>query len=235
MRPEETPFKACWYGFDLEAYRPCDHTYQSYIYQTLPTLPKGIFDGTFAWLTQPTTVDDPESADTVQARQEQQNQFVERVTNCLPKLVTDAEIQGVVLPEAFLRFYTQPKNFSFFESCTGCFFDIAETLVPSQQAEQGYFLPFYHDSQGCLHWYLYLVKGGGHCVVLTGIPIGEEPLPFDPPEATEIQFCAESFEEFIYRIWVENQIWYQLDNSKVPLTDELLAYAEASRNTIVLP
>jgi hypothetical protein len=234
MRPEETPFKTCWYGSNLEGYRPCDYTYESYVYQTLPTLPKGIFEGTLAWLIEPTKNNNVLPEKIAQLRKAQRDGFVTKVATCLPKLVTDAETKGFVLPKAFLAFYSQPKYFALITSCTGCFFDIPETLVPSQQLGQGYFLPFYHDSQGCLHWYLHLLKSGGHCVVVTGVPIGEEPDAFDLPEATEIQFCAESFEEFIYRVWIENRIWYQLNNSKAPLTDELLVYAEASRNTIVL-
>jgi hypothetical protein len=234
MRPEETYFEACWYGFDLGDYRPSDGTYESYASHTLPSLPEEIFEGTFTWLTKSTIVDGADPADIAQAWLEQRNQFVERITYCLPKLVAYAEIQGVVLPEAFLRFYTQPKHFAFINSCTGCYFDIPETLVPPQQPGQGYFLPFYHDSQGCLHWYLYLVKNGGHCVVATGVPIGEDLLPFDPPDANEINFCAESFEEFVYRIWIENRIWHQLSERNEPLIGELLAYAEASRSTVLL-
>jgi hypothetical protein len=73
-------------------------------------------------------------------------------------------------------------------------------------------------------------------VIATGIPYGfegEAPATLganpDPAEELATMVVAESFNEFIYRFWIENEIWFALNDGK-PLTDEQRRYAEHYRS-----
>ena len=79
---------------------------------------------------------------------------------------------------------------------------------------------FLADSQGCVFWYLYLTSDGAdHAVVSSPGFYGAdvEQWQEDPPDPSEIVFCAESFEEFICRFWLENEIWFVgYENTPMP-------------------
>ena len=47
-------------------------------------------------------------------------------------------------------------------------------------------------------------------------------------DLTQAKFwlCAPSFEQFIYRLWMENEIWYALAWDKQPLTPLQQAYVD---------
>jgi hypothetical protein len=100
-------------------------------------------------------------------------------------------------------------------SCTACYFDLSTEIIPSPLSnDDGYLIRFLNDQQDVLLWYLYIRPNGEHAVVVS-------PIPFDNTEARKSLtdeiilnntfFCAESFEEFIYRFWLENEIWFALD------------------------
>ena len=83
-----------------------------------------------------------------------------------------------------------------------------------------------------MHWLLYLGRDGKEAVVAT-----EEPFGFVTDDAVRDRFdltagnptvCADSFSEFLYRFWIENEIWFRLNsgNSELPITDEQRRYAE---------
>ena len=38
--------------------------------------------------------------------------------------------------------------------------------------------------------------------------------------------CADSFSEFLYRFWIENEIWYDLSDPPSELTTEQQRYVE---------
>jgi len=45
--------------------------------------------------------------------------------------------------------------------------------------------------------------------------------------------CASSFSEFLYRLWIENEIFFRLggpDAGRTPLTDEQRRYGERFRD-----
>ena len=96
----------------------------------------------------------------------------------------------------------------------------------------GTLVHFLSDYQGAWHWLLYVDDAGHTAVVGTDEDIGftnetiygsKQPpgptFPRDVPTDGEILLvvCADSFSEFIYRLWIESEIWYSLDTG-VPLT-----------------
>ena len=47
---------------------------------------------------------------------------------------------------------------------------------------------------------------------------------FTPGAVPESFVCAASFSDFIYRLWIENEIWFRLQLESRPLTEEQERY-----------
>jgi hypothetical protein len=60
--------------------------------------------------------------------------------------------------------------------------------------------------------------GAGHSVVATYFYAGSEfvHLKDGLPHPKDITTCAGSFEEFVYRFWLENDLWYALNGGTMP-------------------
>ena len=69
-----------------------------------------------------------------------------------------------------------------------------------------------------LHWLLYVGDDGSQAVVATTDPLGFTPDEDAPasvagpwiPDTNSTVVVAETFEEFLYRFWIENEIWFAL-------------------------
>src|SRR5262245_12530787 len=90
---------------------------------------------------------------------------------------------------------------------------------------------FLADSQGCIFWYLYIPTGTpDHAVVSSPEfydPSGER-LHDQEPDHGALAFCAESFEEFICRFWIENEIWFAEYEGR-PISEEGRRYLDLYR------
>lgn len=78
---------------------------------------------------------------------------------------------------------------------------------------EGLLARFLADSAGCVFWYLYLTPKGEHAVLSSidfyGSPDEEEQYFGDDIERKHgLEFAAESFESFMWRFWIENEIWF---------------------------
>jgi len=134
------------------------------------------------------------------------------------------------VPRSFARFVEDPEPRRRVRTCTDCFLEAADAVVPVEDG--GRLIHFLSDQQWVLHWLLYVGPDGGEAVVATpiayGFESGETPATF-ASRGDEADVCAESFDEFLYRFWIENEIWYaQSDRhgEPRPLTDEERRYAE---------
>jgi hypothetical protein len=227
------PFAEAWFSVELKGYRehPKPHrTYSSFPYGSLPQLPEGLFDGSFSWL--------PRTRKVVPTGK---SRFERAYPPVLERMTNESEDLQIVIPEAFTRFMAGVDFPNRIRSATDCGFDLAESLVYVPW-EAGYLLRFLADSQGCLFWYLFLKQGGGHYVVVTASYYGGDPTADrvfmeehlgpdwnreDPPKKSDrIWFCAPSFESFVYRFWIENEIWYAISESGGPANDEQRQYLE---------
>lgn len=124
----------------------------------------------------------------------------------LASLVASASSRGVTLPKEFVAFIGSPALHVHVRSVTACYLDVAETLLPFAN---GYLIRFLADQQGCAFWYLYTTKGGpDHCVVCSYEYFDAESMDYEVDEVreTDFQFQAESFEAFLQRFWLENEI-----------------------------
>jgi hypothetical protein len=155
-----------------------------------------------------------------------------------PAVVKIGRQKDVRLPPSFLQFMTSPVLQSRVRSCTACYLDPGERVVPTVGAITGSLLHFLSDSQSCAHWYVHILPDGRHCVLesedLYGYQVENSQWIENPScrlqrvdlSALDLAYCAPSFSEFLYRFWIENEIWYSLldDESRRPLNGYEQAY-----------
>jgi hypothetical protein len=106
---------------------------------------------------------------------------------------------------------------------------LQDWIAESPKGQGGHLFAFTTDGQGALVWYLYLQEGvDDHCVVVSwdylGFKEGSEPQ--FPEEPENVYFCAPSFEAFVYRSWLEWEIWWALTQNRRPLSEVEQAYAD---------
>ena len=216
MQPQETPFAIGWYSFDLGKYRPCDSTYCYYDYSTLPPLDMNQFQGTFDWLK-------PLAGGNLgaYATPEPDTPILKK----LDKLKAAAQQLNLTLPASFQSFMQNTTWQSYIPSCTACYFDLSEAPVPDPLHEKHFYIRFLNDQQDVLLWYLYLKPDGDSCVVVSPIPMEEIEAEAISKEAIKAHtfYCAENFESFIYRFWIENVIWFSFEEDNT-LTEAQKAY-----------
>lgn len=139
--------------------------------------------------------------------------------------------QQLAFPRAFTAFICDQEPRSRVRSATACYLDLADSIVPA--VDGGYLVHFLSDQQWVLHWLLY-VRAGAEAVIATETPYGfhgEAPTAFEPVSDAAV-VCAESFLEFLYRFWIENEIWFALadpDGEQRPLKEEERRYVEHYR------
>lgn len=198
MKADQTPFRSEWWGQELPDVRPGMGTYGSYAHAALPPLP---FDprGDFSWLR-----GRPAHERHVASERSRVNDAA------LPRLIADAAGRGLTLPAEFVAFFSSADLQRRVRSCTDCFLDLAPACAALPSAD-GLLVRFLADSQGCAYWYLYQPPGSAdHCVVASPDFHGadSEPEREGPPDPANLVFAEESFEAFLCRFWLENEIWF---------------------------
>lgn len=140
------------------------------------------------------------------------------------------------LPPAFAAFVGSDEPRARVRSCTDCYLDLADFAVPV--TDGGVLVHVLSDSQWVLHWLLYVGPDRAEAVVATELPLGFEhgedddsgkPLRTFDPVHGGASVCAESFGEFLYRFWIENEIWFTLAGPSAgprALTVEQQGYVE---------
>ena len=231
-----------WPSINLPGYRdhPIDFaTYSAFDYGGLPPIEREL-DDQLAWL-----LAEPEVEYSLAGGHMYAGEPVRPATGVqLDALTTRLDVR---LPPAFERFIRKPKARARVRSCTACYLDLGD--FPVSVTAHGCLLHFLSDQQWMNHWLLYLERDGTEAVVSTYPPYAfalgaadDEPewaSDFDPtasdrfvPGATQSMVCADSFSEFLYRFWIENEIWYQLsdpDKSPHDLTPEQQRYVDHYR------
>jgi len=233
MLPSQSPFPCRWWGTGLEKagladVRPDVGTYGRYEFDRLPPLPFEM-RGDFAWL-----------AAAPAHEQSIGDKMADANAAAIPELRESATKLGLRLPEAFVKFMETPELHQFMEtpelhqrirSNTDCYLDLCPEPIRSPLGG-GYLVRFLTDSQGCLFWYLYLtLDGSDHAVVSSPGFYGteEEQWQDEPPDPSEIVYCAESFEAFLCRFWLENEIWFA-QYLKTPMPNVGHEYIERYRS-----
>ena len=129
-----------------------------------------------------------------------------------------SHVDGLLVPEEFIKFARDPSLRRHLRSATYCVFDLADHSV---QVPGGRLIHFLSDSQWVRHWLLFTGDYGGQAVVTTRYPEGFDLSPEDLEafaDTAGYEICADTFLEFIWRFWIENEIWYTLSVDKRPLS-----------------
>lgn len=209
MKTTDSPFQLIWMSFDLGEYRPCDGTYCPYVYDSLPPIPDvASFSGKFEWL-------QTESSDIAEIHAQTSEDAINKQ---IAILKAEAERLNITLPQGFEFFFSSEELRMAIPSCTACYFTLSEKFIPAPIAEGGYFLRFYNDQQDVLLWYIYFAPSGEHCVVVSNLFLDDEEYLHSIPEDAikrSMAYCAPSFEAFLYRVWLENTIWFKLDDGSM--------------------
>ena len=207
MQPNRTPFRAGWWGQGLADIRPNVGTYGLYPADPLPPLPFDLH-GDFAWLSR-----QPKQKSHVGQEKSSENK------QALVSLTADANKNHLALPPEFLLFFHSPELHKHIRSSTDCFLDLSPVCIPSPLGE-GFLIRFLADSQGCIFWYLYVrPSDSDHCVVASPdfYASNEEQWQEEPADPSQIIFCEQSFERFICRFFLENEIWFAgYETSQLP-------------------
>ena len=113
---------------------------------------------------------------------------------------------------------------------TDCYFDLGDHAV---EVPGGRLVHFLSDSQWIRHWLLF-AGAGEPAVVTTDFPAGfaltaedHEVYPGEPV----YEICAGSFLEFLWRFWIENEIWFGLTRENHALTPSQRCYLAYYRAT----
>lgn len=213
---EQTPFKAGWWSVDLGKYRDCDSTYCFFAYDTLPPLDMNLFGDEFQWLEDL----DETLSQKMELYQPPEDEQAERLRT-LDRLVEASEKMGLTLPVAFLKFMGSLRLQHQIPSCTACYFDLSEKIVKSPFGDDACIIRFLNDQQDVLMWYLYVKPDGEHGVIVSPAPYDEMDFAGDVPLdhlKADTQFCGTTFESFLYRFWIENRLWFALNEDERELT-----------------
>ena len=145
---------------------------------------------------------------------------------------------GLSLPASFSRFMRSNELQSMVRSCTDCYLDPGQRIVETVGELTGHLMHFLSDSQCCSHWYLHILATGESAVLesddLYGYLIENSDWIENPAcrldridvMGLNFNFCAPSFDQFLFRFWIENEIWYAPDENR-PLNALELAYLGA--------
>jgi hypothetical protein len=218
-----------WWSTDLPGYREHPQpfvTYSPFSYVDLPPIRRPL-DAELRWLCEQPRVRrslaDIEQGDAVPERRATASDL-------------DAVLAGtgITVPPSFRTFITDPEPRMRVRSATLCYLDLGQFVV--DVAGGGSLLHFLSDQQWILHWLLYVGADGSEAVVASETPLGFEAdeqrfARFDPATGGAT-VCAESFSEFLYRFWIDNEIYFRTARNahdEAPLTDEQRRYAEHFR------
>ena len=131
---------------------------------------------------------------------------------------------GLVLPPAYVRFLSDPGLQRVVPSCTSCAWEIPAAPVPSRFEAGAFTIRVLRDQQDALFWYLHLGAGGA-AVLVSPIDFADPDTTTDPATATWI--CAPHFEHFVYRFWIENELWETLQEHDPHFSASQRAYLAA--------
>jgi hypothetical protein len=210
--------------------RPDRGTYGRYEFERLPPLPFPLC-GDLSWL----------AAAPVQRNSIVDNYYSKKFAvdnaGAIEILRASAKRLDLPLPAAFTKFMETPALQERIRSSTDCFLDLCPEPVRSPLGG-GWLVRFLDDSQGCLFWYLYLTADGSDHAVVTSPDLYNPPLEpseddeseeenwEEEPDPTAIAFCAESFEAFLCRYWLENEISFAQCPVKTPMPEAARQYIE---------
>lgn len=139
----------------------------------------------------------------------------------------------IPLPATFSTFVSDPDLQARVRSGTSSYLDLGDLVA---EGRDGRFIHFLTDQQWVAHWSLYVGTDGRERVIVTDQPLGfrDEDRVHDSLDLLygHAAICADSFAEFLYRYWIENEIIFRVADrtgGEPELTPEQRRYAEFFR------
>lgn len=217
MTKKDFPFQKVWFGVDLGDIRPINATYGGEYYDLLPPVPSEFLDGNFQYLNNE-DIKELESniAEHIDITfQSTQSQDIFQPDSALVDTLLQIQSslpERIKIPDALFKFMSAPEAQNLVPSCTACYFDLPDEATPFKWlGEDAYLFHFYRDQQDCLFWYYYVRTSGESCILSSPIPFFEEETLAELDDSVikeELFYVADNFEEFIYRTWIENVLWF---------------------------
>jgi len=228
MRVCPLPLEPVWISSGIGRFRPVEGTFGGSRLANCPDLPlERVRD--FAWLS-----DRP-------LPREGSPPFDEAQVSALAEKI---RAQGFEPPQNLLALFREHLAQSYLiESCTDCYFTLG---FPPVKALGGLVVTFYNDSQSCVTWGLWLHESGAQAVVCFNLLWDAEDLPPDASEPMAQEgdeeglriggfgYVSPSLEAFLYRTYVENEIWFGLHEMSEPRdlnAPELASYLDHYRES----
>lgn len=217
---EKVNYSKAWMASGSMPWSQLDTTYGLIHYDNLPKL-RLAFNGGFSWLTDLASNElamgyGNDQAEDVKDQSSQEKIIANKSKQALLKLQKHAAQKAVKLPQDFMHFFTQPALKAKIPSCTDNYFELSEQLLPSPNNDGGYLIRFMVDSQTLVIWYLYLHPNG---LQFIGTGFTEWQQDYDQNASfdqvisvKQLWSCAPSFEEFLYRYWLENKLFFYYFN-----------------------
>ena len=222
-----------WVAHELPGFREAKSrsTYMEWDIQKLPPIPQANTLANFNWLRNKRPQNDEDNS--------QANRWKRILKTYHKEILKSAKSQEIKLPDSYLFFLEQPELLNRLRSCTGCFFTLPGLFPKMYRSNNVRLVHFLQDGQGRAYWYLCIKASGDYRVVMTERYVGggfdelnnwdEEDRKFEKnvsqPKSSNLCIVEYSFEEFLYRFWIENEIWMELVERKVSLIGEKSEYA----------
>lgn len=220
MSAPDAPLPRVWYtaGIDLESWS--GGTYEAVPLASLAPLPETTRDGSFDWLrASPPSPHGLDFGDDDGAAEEEGGARAS-VHVRLGRIVSEAKQLGLSVPGELVRFIDDPDLHRRVPSCTACYLDVPSRLV-ELPGQPGRLLRFMNDQQCRLLWYVHLRPGGTHSVVCATPELDDEASGDtleDVSTPRDAVTCADGFEEFVQRFWLENTRWFAARGKPPPAT-----------------
>jgi uncharacterized protein (TIGR02996 family) len=219
-----TNLEFAWWGTGIGPAREADGTYERFLYHDQPPIPVETLDGTFHWLNA------------------SRPQYPYTQGPSWKAFCAEKRAEGYFVPIEFEDFLSDTDLPARIQSCTDNYFERAPSSAvahpaPSAVLDDGLLVTFYADSQYCVLWAILLPKEPGRYAPIfagppdalfpsvSGADVEEGEAVYDPGKPV---LAASQFEQFVYRWWIENEIWYATiwDESRRPLTPTEQAYLD---------
>lgn len=223
MQTPVFPFEKVWFGVELEDIRPQRDfsTYEGSAFELLPVIDAVNLDSTFGYLSNDAiknlevSIDEPVD---ITFKSATSPDIFKPNAKWVGKLDNIQATLPAPMPEGLRKFMSATEAQSLIPSCTACYFDLPTQAIPfTYLGEDAYIFHFYRDQQDCLFWYYYVRKTGESCILVSPLPFGidkEQEVFSEQVIQNNVFFTASTFEEFIYRTWVENLLWFNANEDE---------------------
>jgi hypothetical protein len=231
------PLPKAWFFFGLDDLRETDSTYEAFDYTKLPPLPTDKLNGSWQWL--------QDEYANIEAVLDSPN-LPEDWFESLQTIQRQAQERNLILPQGFVTLMQHPEWLAAIPSPTDCFFELDhEGFIDLKDRPGESLVHFYSDSQYCLVWYLHFTINGQCNIVCSSNwffhtyyydyePIREAYRDEASEIIDELQRgphtflfeCEGSFEAFVYRVWMEGSIWFEMNLGHQSLTPAQQRYMD---------